>query len=49
MIVKDKDGYHVKSEDGTKNLGGPYETLDAAKRRLEQVEYFKNKDKKKKD
>ncbi len=43
MIVKKKDGYHVMSEDGEKNLGGPYETLEEAKKRLEQVEYFKGK------
>jgi len=42
MIVKKKDGYYVKSEKG-RNLGGPYGSLLAAKRRLKQVEYFKNK------
>lgn len=46
-IVKKKDGYHVTSEDGKKNLGGPYDTEDEAKKRLQQVHYFKNKDKKK--
>ena len=42
MIVKRKGGYHVVSEKG-KNLGGPYKTRDAAKQRLQQVEYFKHK------
>ncbi len=40
MIAKTKGGYVVKSESG-KNLGGPYETLEKAKKRLKQVEYFK--------
>lgn len=43
MIVKSGSGYQVKSENGDKNLGGPYSSLEAAKRRLQQVEYFKNK------
>lgn len=43
MIVKTKDGYHVKSEDGSKNLGGPYKTEEEAKKRLAIVEYFKHK------
>lgn len=42
MIVKTTGGYRVKSESG-KNLGGPYKSKKAAARRLEQVEYFKNK------
>ena len=41
MIVKRKDGYHVVSESG-KSLGGPYKTEDEAKRRLQQVEFFKH-------
>lgn len=41
MIVKRKDGYYVVSHEG-KNLGGPYSTEAAAKRRLKQVEYFKH-------
>ena len=45
-IVKKSDGYYVTSEDGEKNLGGPYDTEDKAKKRLQQVHYFKNKDKK---
>ena len=45
-IIKKSDGYYVTSEDGKKNLGGPYDTEDKAKRRLQQVHYFKNKDKK---
>lgn len=42
MIVKEKDGWYVKSEKG-KNLGGPYRTEEQAKKRLQQVEYFKHK------
>lgn len=42
-IVKKSDGYYVTSEDGKKNLGGPYDTEDKAKKRLQQVHYFKNK------
>lgn len=45
-IVKKSDGYYVQSEKG-KNLGGPYKEKEDAERRLGQVEYFKNKDKKK--
>lgn len=37
--------YHVKSEEG-KNLGGPYKTREQAKKRLQQVEYFKHKGRK---
>ena len=46
MIVKRNDGYKVVSEKG-KNLGGPYKTREAAKKRLAQVEMFKHMDKKK--
>ena len=47
MIIKRSDGYYVVSESKTKsgkrkNLGGPYGSRDAAKRRLKQVEYFKH-------
>lgn len=42
MIRKKKDGYHVVSESG-KNLGGPYKTREAAKKRLADVEFFKHK------
>ena len=45
-IVKKSDGYYVQSEEG-KNLGGPYKKIEDAERRLGQVEYFKNKDKRK--
>jgi uncharacterized protein len=44
-IVKKADGWHVYSEDGSKHLGGPYQSEKQAKKRLEQVEYFKNKGK----
>jgi hypothetical protein len=42
MIKKVKGGYKVTSEKG-KNLGGPYKTMAEAKKRLQQVEYFKHK------
>ena len=44
MIAKRKDGYYVVSHKG-KNLGGPYRSRSAAKRRLSQVECFKNQPK----
>jgi len=44
MIKKRSDGYHVISEKG-KNLGGPYSNEEAAKKRLQQIEYFKHKKK----
>lgn len=40
MIIKKKDGYHVVSEKG-RNLGGPYESYESAKKRLAEVEIFK--------
>jgi hypothetical protein len=43
MIVKVRGGYQVLSQDGKKNLGGPYKTLAEAKKRLRQVEFFKRK------
>jgi hypothetical protein len=42
MIRKTTDGYQVVSSKG-KNLGGPYKTLEEAKRRLRQVEFFKHR------
>jgi len=42
MIKKSKAGYKVLSEKG-KNLGGPYKTKSAARKRLRQVEYFKHR------
>lgn len=47
MIVKTPSGYVVKSEDGKHTLGGPYKTKEEADKRLQQVEYFANKGKKK--
>ena len=44
MIVKVPKGYMVRSENG-RNLGGPYPTLELARKRLSQVEYFKNRKK----
>jgi hypothetical protein len=42
MIVKVKNGYQVLSSK-RKNLGGPYRTLEEAKKRLRQVEFFKHR------
>lgn len=42
MIRKTKKGYVVVSHKG-KKLGGPYKSRAAAKKRLQQVEYFKHK------
>lgn len=42
MIVKVREGYRVLSSKG-RNLGGPYRTLEEAKRRLRQVEFFKHR------
>ena len=45
MIKKVKEGYKVLSEKTGKNLGGPYKTKEEAVKRLQQVEYFKHKEK----
>jgi hypothetical protein len=42
MIKKVKTGYRVLSSK-RKNLGGPYRTLEEAKKRLRQVEFFKHR------
>lgn len=42
MIIKQDGKYYVKSEDGSKPLGGPYPTRELAEKRLRQIEYFKN-------
>jgi len=44
MIVKSGEGYQVKSEYG-KNLSRKGLSKKAAKKRLQQVEYFKHKGK----
>jgi hypothetical protein len=41
VIVKRKDGYYVLSEKTRRNMGGPYKTREEARKRLQQVEYFK--------
>jgi len=41
VVVKENDKYYVKSKEG-KNLGGPYDTEEEAKKRLKQVEAFKH-------
>ena len=40
VIKKVSGGYKVVSKKG-KNLGGPYKSKAAAKKRLQQVEFFK--------
>jgi hypothetical protein len=42
VIVKTKKGYIIKSESG-KNLSRLLKSMSEAKRRLAQIEYFKNK------
>lgn len=42
MIQKTNKGYVVKSESG-KTLSKPYPTKQQAQKRLQQIEYFKNK------
>jgi len=42
MIVKRKEGYFVISEKRGRNLGGPYQTIEGAKKRLKQVEFSKH-------
>ena len=42
MIVKVKGGYQVALTKG-RNLGGPYKTLEEAKKRLREVEFFKHR------
>lgn len=44
MIIKRKDGHYIISHTG-KNLGGPY-SMKEAKKRLQQIEYFKHMTKK---
>ena len=43
MIKKVAGGYKVLSENGKKNLGGPYKTKKEAEKRLKQVEFFKHR------
>ncbi len=43
MIKKVKEGYRVQAESG-RNMG-TYKTKDEAKKRLQQIEYFKHKKK----
>lgn len=42
MIQKTSKGYVVKSESG-KTLSKPYPTKQQAQKRLQTIEYFKNK------
>ena len=43
-IVNRNGKYYVTSEDGNKNLGGPYGSREEAQKRLKQVEFFKHKE-----
>jgi hypothetical protein len=42
-IKKVSGGYKVLSENGKKNLGGPYKTEKEAEKRLRQVEFFERR------
>ncbi|HEV8308842.1 MAG TPA: hypothetical protein VGW35_14365 [Methylomirabilota bacterium] len=42
MIKKTAKGYVLYSKDGSKKLGGPYKTRDAALKRERQVQFFKH-------
>lgn len=41
MIVKEKGKYHLYSRDGSRHLGGPYDTRDEVIKRERQVQYYK--------
>lgn len=41
MIKRTSNGWYVYSQDGTKELGGPYHNKQDAVKRLAEVEYFK--------
>tara|TARA_Y100001963_G_C6733176_1_gene424914 strand:+ start:56 stop:454 length:399 start_codon:yes stop_codon:yes gene_type:complete len=45
MIKVVKGKYYVYSKNGEKKLGGPYDTKEAANKRLGQIHYFKNRGK----
>ena len=42
-IVKENNKYYIFSKDGSKKLGGPFESKEQAVKRLRQIEYFANK------
>lgn len=42
-VVEEDGKWYVKSENGDKNLGGPYSSKEQAEKRLGQVEFFKHK------
>ena len=46
MIKKVRGGYQVFSSLG-RNMGGPYKTVAEAKKRLQQVEFFKHREERK--
>ena len=47
MIVKKDGKWWLYSKDGSKKLGGPYNSKEKAREREKQVIYFKNKGKNK--
>jgi hypothetical protein len=44
MIKRVKGGYKALSERTGRSLGGPYKTLEEAKKRLGQVEFLKRRE-----
>ena len=42
MIEKTAKGYVLYSKDGSRKLGGPYETREEALRRERQVQFFEH-------
>lgn len=45
MIKKTGSGYTVFTKDGKKKLSGPYKTEKEAKKRIQQIEFFKRQGK----
>ena len=43
MIKQEKGKWHLYSKDGSRHLGGPYDSKDEAEERERQVEHFKHK------
>jgi len=43
MVAERKGKWYVMNADGTKTLGGPYDTEEEAKKRLREIEFFKHR------
>jgi len=43
MLAERKGKWYVMNADGTKTLGGPYDTEEEAKKRLREIEFFKHR------